>query len=202
MNAPEIAAQADTNETIVVPNTPDAAEGKVVNISKGIRLSRGRMVIGGIVLVAAAGLYGTLKSRGEDTHQEQKPVAHAAPEDALHDAQDNHVDATQKILQLEHYKTKAEEALILVTFYERDKKIDGLRECLATLKKWKDEEVAMNGEPEFREVNGLVTTRVSQDEVQKEDLWNRVTDTIERLDEFLNEQTASSAETEQASAEG
>lgn len=193
MNAPEVAAQAHTNEMIpTVAPTIDKTPA-MPREGTGRKLLKYGGGIGIVTLVAALGVYKVMKSGDHNVHREE---AVASARDPHADQKNTPLHDATKRLQLDHYRTKAEEALSQIDHFEHHGHTDKLRGCLAALERWRDEHRKMHGEPTPPEVNGLVvTSRSTEEETKNEDLWKYVTDAIDRLYLILGEPAVSGTDT-------
>jgi hypothetical protein len=80
--------------------------------------------------------------------------------------------------------------LTLASFYEHEGATDKLRKCLESLTRWRQEEIAIRGEPRFTYADGLVISRKQKETIEK-DFWERVTKAIRRLSQQLDQPAVS-----------
>lgn len=147
------------------------------------------MRITGITTGVVAAVAGTfLAYKTLSSAEESRP--HSQPEAAQHDPHGNAehqshmklaVDTSviQEALQkkeLGHFRKEAEEALLLLSFYETDGHTEKIQECLGALQKWKK----AYGNPTFSKADGLVISRSKEESVEM-DFYERVTKAIDRL---------------------
>jgi hypothetical protein len=152
------------------------------------RLGYASAVIGTLSLAVGLSVYDRLRTAGDGLNRGRKPDAplHGPHPDVKHHGKNALAGDKARGLRLVNYRSEAEEALILASFYEDEGATDKLRKCLEALKRWKQEEIEVHGEPRFRDVDGLVISRTHEDTIEK-DFWERVTSAIRRLSHQLNE---------------
>jgi len=201
LKASEVETPSVTIEPIVSPSTPDSSNQEIANLRektnwKGyVRTA----VFTVLATVGAAGAYKVAQSSGHNAHHADTA---ASENDSHADNKNSPLNTEKNLLTLDSLKGEAEKALTLATFAKRDGDIATLSKCLAAMERWQQAEIAMNGEPQFRNDNGLVPKRISADETLKQDLWERTTNAINDLKKNLSDETVSSTETEQESSEG
>jgi hypothetical protein len=138
-------------------------------------------------LTLALSVYDRLTAAGDGTHQGWKPnVPLRDPHgDARRDRNSEPAHDKERGLRLRSYRSEAEAALRWAMFYECDGATDNLGKCLEVLKRWKQEEIAIHGEPRFTDADGLVIGR-SSGETLEQDFWDRVTNAIRQLSQQLD----------------
>jgi len=151
------------------------------------RLGYAGAAIGTLALAVGLSVYVRVKTEDHGSDRGRKPDAplrdsHA---DAKPDGKDAPADDKDTSMRLMQYRREAEEALLLASFYEQEGATDKLRKCLESLKRWRQEEIAIRGEPRFTDADGLVITRTQEETIAK-DFWERVTNAIRRLSQHLD----------------
>ena len=149
------------------------------------RLRYAGAALGTLALAAGLSVYlGLGTEAGPGRGHGQKPDAPLGDSHsrAKSDEKNPLADRSMRLMQ---FRREAEEALILARFYEDEGATDKLRKCLEALTRWKQEEIAIHGEPRFADADGLVTTR-TQEETLEKDFWERVTSAIQRLGQRLH----------------
>jgi hypothetical protein len=145
--------------------------------------------IGALALAVGLGFYVRLGTAGGPGHG-WKPDAplldsHAHPEPDGKNASADEKERSMPLMRLIQLRRDAEDALILARFYDDERETDKLRKCLEALTRWKQEEIAIHGEPHFADADGLVITRTHEEAIEK-DFWDRVTNAMARLSQRLH----------------
>jgi hypothetical protein len=145
-----------------------------------------------VTLSLAVGLsvYDRLRTAGDGPDRGRKPVAPLHDPHAKRHGENAPADDQETGLRLAHYRREAEEALILASFYEREGAADKLRASLEALTRWRQAKIALHGEPQFTDADGLVISQTPEEKVER-DFWERATKAIRRLSQQLDEPAVS-----------
>jgi hypothetical protein len=151
------------------------------------RLGYAGAAIGTLALAASLSVYVRFGTPDLGPVRVRKPDAplrdsHA---DAKPDGKNSPADDKERSMQLMQYRREAEDALLLASVYEDEGATDKLRKCLESLTRWRQEAIAIRGEPRWTDADGLVISRTQEETIEK-DFWERVTKAIRRLSQQLN----------------
>jgi hypothetical protein len=148
--------------------------------------------IGTLTLAVGFSVYDGLRTAGNGPGRGRKPDAALRDPhtDANHRGKETRAEDGVGSLRLAQYRSEAEQALILASFYEHEGPTDKLRKCLEALTRWRQAKIAMHGEPRFTDADGLVIRRTPEETIDK-DIWERVTNARRRLSQQLDEPAGS-----------
>jgi hypothetical protein len=187
--------QAARSEQDPSPPSTEHSEDKVAAPRGGRAWKRLRYAgagIGTLALAVVLSVYVHSRTADRGPDRGWKPDTPLRDSDAVAKPHGKNApaDNMQRSMRLMQYRREAEEALLLAGFYEHEGATDKLRKCLESLTRWRQEVIAIRGEPRFSDADGLVSSR-KQDETIAKDFWERVTNAIRRLSQRLDQPAVS-----------
>jgi hypothetical protein len=191
-------ASASSSKDAEVPRGTETPKDKIAGPGEGKtwkrpeNVGRAATVASVLVLTVALSIYERMKPSGNGPGR--KPAA-----EAKHHETDPRAETERRLMQLQRYRSVAEEALVLAMFYKDEEKGEErarkLKRCRDAVRTWREETIKESGgEPRWPQADGLVISLGSGVAMEK-DFWERATAAERWLSQELGESTIDSTGT-------